>query len=237
MRWIESVGSTNSWVREHEAEVASLEMICAREQTAGRGQRGNSWEAEPGKNLTFSFLLREPPVAPAAQFAVSEAVALAMTSFLADYGIAARVKWPNDIYAGDRKICGILIENSIMGSVLTRCIAGVGLNVNQRQFLSDAPNPVSMALLTGREYDLDVVGECLETRLREYVERLEEPEELHKEYQGRLWRLDGRRHRFREAATGEEFEAVVEGVEPSGHLRLLTEEGERLFAFKEVAWL
>ena len=118
IKWIDKVDSTNTYLKEHPSEVPAGTMLAARTQKAGRGQRGNSWESEPGKNLTFSFRAENLPLRPSEQFAVSEATALAIVALLRDYDIEAKVKWPNDIYVGNRKICGILIENSIMGDMI-----------------------------------------------------------------------------------------------------------------------
>lgn len=235
--------STNSYA-------ASLEMppdddmrvISARAQTAGRGQRGNSWEAEPGKNLTFSVVWRQQGVGPAAQFSISEAVALAVCDLLRNHDIESRVKWPNDIYVGERKICGILIEHSLWGAEIRRTIAGVGINVNQRIFHSDAPNPVSMTQLTGLQYDLNEL-------LKEYVALLSErltliaspagKKNIHKEYCHRMWRFDGVYHTFRDVASGESYQGKIKNVEPSGYLYVEEKGSEKLhrYAFKEVEFL
>lgn len=238
--WIEETGSTNAYVKEHAAEVGPMAMVAAHKQTAGRGQRGNSWESEPGKNLTYSFWLR-PGVHPRGQFAVSEAVALAMAEALGRHGIDAEVKWPNDIYVGDRKIAGILIECTLMGEEISMAVAGVGLNVNQTIFKFPAtatggPVPVSMAMLTGREYDLGKVARVVADELERHVALLDSEEgraELHRRYMARLWRREGR-HRYRDRATGEEFTAEIAGVKESGHLQLLTDRGPREYAFKEI---
>lgn len=128
---IEIVGtspSTNSALAAVAASRRHGYTIMARTQTAGRGQRGNTWEAEPGANITMSVLLRPQGLEARDQFALSEAVSLGITDTLARHGIDARIKWPNDIYVGDMKICGILIENSLAGSLVERSIAGIGLN-------------------------------------------------------------------------------------------------------------
>lgn len=239
--------STNNYIKSHRDEVAPLTLVMAERQTAGRGQRGNSWESEPGKNITLSMRFIPEGVTPAGQFAVSQAVALAVVETLRGYGIQARVKWPNDIYVGDRKIAGILIENSIMGMEITDSIIGIGLNVNQKEFLSDAPNPESMTRLTGEEYDIMEVATTLGEHLREFLDRIsggEGREEISSLYHEALWRGDGRPYPFRDSATGKEFTAVIRGVEPSGHLLLekcpgATEaEGITLrYAFKEVTFL
>ncbi len=237
--------STNSYVARH---VETLPVPCAVRavaQTAGRGQRGNSWEAEPGRNLTLSFLLRPEGILPREQFAVSEAVALAVCDTLQAHGIEAEVKWPNDIYVGDKKICGILIEHSLYGHEIRYSIAGVGLNVNQEAFLSDAPNPVSMAQLTGRQYDLSDMCARLGRAVEERMAQIASPEGrrgLHAEFMRRLWRRQGGPWPFRDAATGREFRAHIADVTPEGYLALRTSDKpsdppSRLYAFKEVAFI
>ncbi|MDE6668417.1 MAG: biotin--[acetyl-CoA-carboxylase] ligase [Muribaculaceae bacterium] len=149
---LDEVSSTNTWLAQHAAELPHLTMVTAARQIAGRGQRGNSWESEPGANLTFSLLIRPEDMPARSQFSISEATALAVTDLLATYGLTATVKWPNDIYVGDRKICGILIEHAVMGTSIMHSIIGVGLNVNQTRFISDAPNPVSLLQLTVSDF-------------------------------------------------------------------------------------
>ena len=125
------------------------DIIWADFQTAGRGQRGHTWESRAGENLTFSVLL-EPHFLPVTeQFMLLEAVALALRDFFAELGVETKVKWTNDIYVGNRKAVGILIEHSYSGGRLARTIVGIGINVNQTEFSADIPNPVSLALLTG----------------------------------------------------------------------------------------
>ncbi|MCH5218672.1 MAG: biotin--[acetyl-CoA-carboxylase] ligase [Muribaculaceae bacterium] len=233
--WIEETASTNAYVKEHRDSVEPMTMVLARRQTAGRGQRGNSWESAPGENLTFSLRFVPRGIRPTEQFTISEAAALAAVDTLAAYGVKAAVKWPNDIYVADGKVCGILIENVIAGTEIAESVIGIGLNVNQTVFESDAPNPVSMAGLTGRRYPLEEVtatfGRALRRRL---AEGSLGSRALHEEYTARLWRGDGAFHPFVEAG-GERVEAVIDGVELTGHLRLRLRNGEtRRYAFKEV---
>ena len=232
--WLESVDSTNSYIKSH-AEVEPLTIYAALRQFAGRGQRGNIWESEPGRNLTISFWFEPEAIKPAAQFVISEAVALSLKLLLEKYGIAAKVKWPNDIYVEDKKICGILIENSIIGSSISKSIVGIGLNVNQLEFVSDAPNPVSMAKLLHRQFSLDEVAEGLGKYLLYNIGRLGEAETLHQEYINGLWRGDGNNYPFRDSRAGTVFHASIETVEASGHLILRDTSGRlRRYAFKEV---
>lgn len=243
MIWLQSVDSTNNHIKAYREDIPPFALVLAKSQTAGRGQRGNSWESAPGENLTFSFHFTPKDIAPVEQFVISEAAALAIQGVLADFGICAKVKWPNDIYVDDRKICGILIENSILGSSISDCIVGVGLNVNQESFLSDAPNPVSMWQLTGRKHDLKDVAGVIEKNVEKYFALLECREgrdSLERQYHEALWRRDGRKHWFRDTANGEEFAAMIMRVEPTGHLVLRTgDDGHetRRYAFKEVSFV
>jgi BirA family transcriptional regulator, biotin operon repressor / biotin---[acetyl-CoA-carboxylase] ligase len=139
-------------------EVSEGTVIYTNFQSAGRGQRGNKWESEKNKNLLISIILFPSMINPADQFLLSMTVSLGICDFLKRHLLAISIKWPNDIYVKDDKIAGILIENSIMGDRIEHTVAGIGININQSEFISDAPNPVSLANLTGKQYDLD---DCL----------------------------------------------------------------------------
>ena len=233
---LEVADSTNSWVAQHENEILPAPvMVYCHTQCAGRGQRGNSWESEPGKNITASLLFYPHEFPASTQFTISECIALAICEFLAEAGVDAKVKWPNDIYVGDQKICGILVEHVVTGKFITRTIAGFGININQTEFRSSAPNPVSLSMLTGKHYD---IGECLEKLaaiLEKYLEKLSSPEYLHQNFLSTLWRNDNRYYKFFDPKRGMEFEGKIHGVNIGGILTLRTHEGElREFAFKEV---
>lgn len=234
-RVVEQCASTNTLLKEMTDAPHGL-LIAAREQTAGRGQRGNSWESEPGANLTFSILFRAPLEARR-QFELSMVVSLALVDFINGLiaPLAAEIKWPNDIYVGDRKICGILIEHSLSGMALDRSIVGAGINLNQKHFYSDAPNPVSVVQLTGRHTDVDAavdaVGRLLRTRVDEYMAS-PDPVQLHRRYMSALWRRAGQ-HPFR-TPEGQQFSAAIEDVGLDGILRL---SNNRSYAFKEVQFM
>lgn len=147
--WLERVDSTNDEARRHISEIDNLSVVSALEQTKGRGQRGNRWSSQPGENLTFSLVVKDFRIKANEQSAISQTTALSLTDLLSRHEIKAHIKWPNDIYAGDEKICGILIENSLKGSEIDWSIIGIGLNVNQTAFPEDLPNPTSMKLCTG----------------------------------------------------------------------------------------
>ena len=220
------------------------DVVWADFQTAGRGQRGHEWHSRRGENLTFSVVL-EPNFLPIAeQFSVSEVVALSLVDMLADYGVEARIKWTNDIYVGDRKLVGILIEHSLSSTTLRRTIVGVGINVNQTEFDSSIPNPVSMAQLLGKQLDAEEVLRIFLTHLQRNYEALREMQNakckmqnfLHKRYNSLLYRL----HEYHTYAlpSGERFRAVIRGTKPSGALKLENESGEiKDYLFKEVEFV
>lgn len=235
---IDSADSTNTWVSRHEEELPSPALVYSHRQTAGRGQRGNHWESEPGKNITATLLFHPSEFPACDQFAISEAVALAVVDFLEGYGVKAKIKWPNDIYVEDKKICGILVEHTVMGSNIMRTIAGMGININQREFLSDAPNPVSMTQLTGLDHDLEEAVANLAKALEKRIAALRMPEILHGSFLDHLWRKDKRYHKFYDRNSNEPIRAKIIDVKANGLLTLETSEGDtREFAFKEVEFI
>lgn len=237
--FIDQTGSTNSLLAElcnHE-EVAELTSVYTSFQTHGRGQRGNSWESEDGKNLLFSFVMYPHFVAINKQFILAEITALGIKEVLSDYTDEIRIKWPNDIYWRDKKICGTLTENDLTGNVISRCISGTGINLNQKAFTSDAPNPVSLSQITGQEYDIESILHRIMERISHYYEQLKanRNEEIMQAYKEALYRREGY-YRYRD--NGGEFEARFIDVEPIGRLILEDRQGkERKYMFKEVEFV
>ena len=235
---VSQTASTNTYLSRLAATLPGGTVIYTPSQTAGRGQKGNSWESEDGKNLTFSMLLKRPPVKARDQFYLSEAAALAVVDALtAQAGDGFTVKWPNDVYWQDKKICGMLLENSLDGSDIAHCIVGIGINVNQPVFLSDAPNPVSLINITGREHDLDALLRQVCSRIEMTVEGLGDNSvrrDLHQRYMAALYRNDGKQHPFEDAA-GHRFMASIADIAPDGTLTLLHEDSTRRdYLFKQV---
>ena len=235
---VSQTASTNTYLSRLAATLPGGTVIYTPCQTAGRGQKGNSWESEDGKNLTFSLLLKHPPVKARDQFYLSEASALAVVEALtALAGDGFTVKWPNDVYWQDKKICGMLLENSLDGSDIATCIVGIGLNVNQECFVSDAPNPVSLLNITGQEHDLESLLKRVCSRIEQLVNTLDDAtarEQLHRQYMAALYRNDGQQHLWEDAA-GHRFMASVAGIAPDGTLTLQHEDGTRHdYLFKEV---
>ncbi len=225
-------------------------VVYTDRQTAGRGQRGNSWESEPFKNVTMSILLRPENVAPNQQFWLSEISALAVERVLSKYIGNVSIKWPNDVYYKDFKICGMLIEHSLSGGKINYTIPGIGINVNQRVFLSDAPNPISLANVLGHEVPTSEILDGLVDEILTMCDQLpEKAEEIHREFLSKLYRRDGF-HEYQSTIRstsadglsvleeGEHFQARIVNVHPDGMLDLITTEGHiHTFAFKEVAFI
>lgn len=240
---LQTVHSTNSFLRELNGGDASFDMELATTefQTAGRGQKGNSWESEKSKNLLFSILLHPVYVQPSKQFCISEAIALAVVKSLkeivADELVAKdfSVKWPNDIYWKNKKIAGILIENELFGSTIRDCIVGVGININQQNFISDAPNPVSLYNILGVNTNVE---ELLDAIIKQFVANVSMIENgqtalLHNEYMDSLFRRKGI-YPYRDADS--EFMATIKDVREDGRLILTdSDDKERIYEFKEVA--
>ena len=224
--YIKTTNSTSTLLKQMAAEGNPPDFIYAGYQTAGRGQTGNSWESEEGKNLLCSILL--PP--DKNLYFLNIAVGVALVRVI---GEAFTIKWPNDIYYEDKKIAGILIENAIIGNEIKYSIAGIGLNVNQTDFHSDAPNPISLKQIYGTEFDIDQ----LMNRVLEAVHKvLNEPEEeVWAYYKSHLYRREG----FwpYEDKNGV-FEAHIEDVLPTGEIVLKDRQGkERNYHFKQIRYI
>lgn len=253
---LEEVKSTNSWMLDGLSKGESFEdetVVYTLKQTAGRGQVGNVWESEPGKNIAFSMLLCPEFLPIRQQFVISELCSLgvveALDKIVAENGVSATdkkesrlsIKWPNDIYAGDLKLGGILIENRLMGSKLSNCVLGVGLNVNQEQWIGNAPNPVSLRLLGIKTNPAEVLDRVVASISQLYQQLKENPEVgaelLHQRFMNRLYRGVGFYPYF-DPEKNESFEAEIVGVEPHGPLILRLQSGEeRRYWFKEVRFV
>ena len=231
--------STNRYLKQlcDQSTVEELTTIVAEFQTSGRGQRGNTWESEAGKNLMFSFVLYPTFLEARRQFLLSQLISLAIKEELDQYADGFSIKWPNDIYWHNRKIAGILIENNLIGSSISRSIVGVGLNINQTDFHSDAPNPVSLGQITGKEHECLVILAQIIRRFKESYTSIgsNHAQTIGSRYQQALFRSTGM-HRYKD--TNGEFLATISHIESDGILVLHDEQGkERRYAFKEVQYL
>jgi BirA family biotin operon repressor/biotin-[acetyl-CoA-carboxylase] ligase len=234
---LEKTDSTNSFLRNIPVGEEDMTVVTADFQTAGRGQGTNTWESEPGANLLMSVAVKPLSVPVRRQFLLSMAGALAVGDALSSYTDGISLKWPNDIYWNDKKMSGTLIETSVAQGCLQRCIFGIGVNVNQTVFLSDAPYPVSLRNVTKKEIPVsevaDRVVECLDKRLSQLLSG--DSETIVRTYHERLYRREGF-HAYRDAEGV--FSAAISQVAEDGHL-LLCDTGGRLrsYAFKEVTFL
>lgn len=229
--------STNTYALQLCQQKQSVEgtVVITNNQTAGRGQRGNTWEAEPGTNLTFSLVLKPTFLHAAEQFMLNRAVSLGIADFLrSQLPKAVKIKWPNDMLVQEKKICGVLIENVIQGSGLSASVVGIGLNVNQHRFSID--RATSLYLQTGISYDLSAMLDELLHCIERYWLMLREGryEILNDQYLELLFARDEKRQ-FK--AGTEIFEGAITGVDVVGRLMIQTPFGERVFGMKEVEFV
>jgi BirA family biotin operon repressor/biotin-[acetyl-CoA-carboxylase] ligase len=226
------VTSTND-VAMHSGDYAHGTIITARRQTAGRGQRGNRWEnpQTEGDNLLFSLILEPTHIRAEHQFQISMMAALAASD-----AVHCSVKWPNDLYIGDRKVGGILIEHTLQGEFLTRSVIGIGINVGQRVFDPGLPNPTSIALESPTS-STPMPEEVLRGFCDAFTLRYSQSSaELQADYRTRLWRGEGKYHPYKDIESGETFEAIIHSVNAhTGELSLVdTTKKARNYWFKEV---
>lgn len=250
--YIKTTNSTNSLMKEMLAKGEWPEgerFLYTGYQTAGRGQTGNSWESEADKNLLCSILLPPRQNLFELNVAVSVAVHRMINCQLSILNSQLTIKWPNDIYWQNKKVAGILVENAIIGSEVKYSIAGIGLNVNQTTFVSDAPNPVSLKQITGKDYDIHGLMKQLDTELQEQLSNVQCPMSNDQYYKSHLYRKDG----FwpfveRDVSTAPTmnatpqtegiFMARIEDVLPTGEIVLRDQQGTpHQYHFKQVRYV
>ncbi|WP_163708865.1 biotin--[acetyl-CoA-carboxylase] ligase [Mangrovibacterium lignilyticum] len=237
--FLEQVGSTNNYASSQlrEREVEEGTVFLAVSQVKGRGQQANIWESESGKNLTFSIVLHPDFLEIKDQFLLSKAICLGLKEFLDTFCPHVSIKWPNDIYIGDRKVCGILIENAIMHGRFSSSVVGIGLNINQDHFVSDAPNPVSLKQVTGDEYDLKESLELVLSKIDRFYCQLIDGEvgTLNQMFVSSLYRLN-EWHYYRDEQ--QTYRGRIIGVNEIGQLRIEEESGKiNEYHFKEVSYI
>ena len=249
IRWFDTVDSTNTQLMNDKGGLPDRTVYAARFQTAGRGQKGNRWESRAGENLTFSILLKPENVAVAEQFILSQIVALGLVDYLAGKGVPATIKWPNDIYAGDRKICGTLIENVLSEGHIGAAVAGIGLNMNQRLFDPSLPNPTSLAQETGLSFDIKEELPVLLSCVFRYYDQLDSRyarNGFDALYLEKLYRR-GQWHAFEampandvptEHRSGLRIEARILGIDGKARLLLEHRDGTlHTYGFKEIKYI
>jgi BirA family biotin operon repressor/biotin-[acetyl-CoA-carboxylase] ligase len=219
--FLNEVDSTNNYANQLVLTKAAEEgtVVLAQFQKAGKGQKGNSWESDAGKNLLASFILRPVFLNAASQFYISKIISLSIAEILKQKTRDITIKWPNDIYADNRKIAGILIENSVLGQNIETSIAGIGLNLNQEIFVSDAPNPVSLKQLTGKDYEIQQFADDLFVAVEKWYGKLQSGKftEIDSVYHQSLFRM---KEWASYSAEGKIFEARITGTGQFGQLRL-----------------
>jgi BirA family transcriptional regulator, biotin operon repressor / biotin---[acetyl-CoA-carboxylase] ligase len=236
---LDCVDSTNNYATQRIVREGWNEgtIVLANEQSKGKGQKNNSWESEKGKNLLASIVLYPNFLPVQSQFEVSKVVALAVHDVISLYVDNVTIKWPNDIYIGDRKISGILIENAIIGNEISWVIAGIGININQIEFRSDAPNPVSLSMITGREYNLDEITKQFLHSISYWYKLLKSNTVgiIDKSFLEKLYRFN-EEVQFRDDE--EIFTGKIIGVNELGQLIIEKQNGMvKAYGFKEVAFL
>ncbi|MBR4967602.1 MAG: biotin--[Bacteroidaceae bacterium] len=240
---LNEVDSTNRYARDEastlwrEAGTGKIIAITAKHQTAGRGQLGNIWQSQAGNNLLLTLLVRPgQSLKVTEQFKLSQTVAVALHSTMKRYGIDTRLKWPNDIYVGNRKLAGILIELDYSGNFVEQAIIGVGLNVNQVEFPTMDRTPVSMKMLKNNDFDIeDILCNVLKDFEMYYNNLSDEHHTIASEYSSLLLG-HCKENRFADADGA--FTAIIEGVDSYGRIILRTDDGSiRKYAFKEVEML
>lgn len=239
---LNEVSSTNDYLSGlcKEGRANEFYTVIAEKQTCGKGQRGNVWESEEGKNLTFSLVLYPTTFEANKQFFLSMLVAVSIVDALTDYTEGFSIKWPNDIYWNDKKISGILIENELEGKFLSQSIVGIGVNINQNTFHSSAPNPVSLSQIIGKDIDRkEIFGKIIHAILSGYksletnfTETSKALIHLYKKY---LYRKKGfYPYKDKDGI----FMAKIHGIGEDGCLYLKDDRNIiRKYAFKEVTYI
>ncbi|MGM0376613.1 MAG: biotin--[acetyl-CoA-carboxylase] ligase [Bacteroidota bacterium] len=235
----EQTESTSSYLKAllKQRRLPECSVVITNRQTAGRGQPGNAWISNPGENLTFSTIFYPEMVDAQEQFIISKTVAVAITDVLGEIIPEVSIKWPNDIYHKDRKLGGILIENTLSGQSIDQAVAGIGININQMSFPQTLPNPVSLQQVTGQKHELLLLFDKIFHSLIEHYSFLvnHERETIKEKYLTRLYRREGW-HKYKDASG--EFTAKFYQIGPAGHLFLQRKNGEiSRYAFKEVEYI
>lgn len=237
---LKEVDSTNSYLKNlvHDQNPEEGSMVIAEFQSDGRGQMGNGWDSEAGKNLLLSLLIYPANLLANEQFIISRIASLAVKNCLDQFVDDIRIKWPNDIYWKDKKIAGMLIENDVQGKYIQNSVIGIGININQQSFPAELPNPISLWQITGIDNDIDNISDIF---VREFFLLYREFQngmttQIEDEYMLDLYRINDY-YWFKDE--GGSFRARIKEVMPSGHLVLKTmEDGDlRQYAFKEVSFI
>lgn len=243
--WFDSIDSTNSEARRRLPANVKMSVYAAKFQTAGRGQRGNKWSSAAGQNLTFSVLLnfthpQMPDLAVRNQFLLSIASALSVSDLLRKLNIRNTIKWPNDIYIGRRKVCGMLIENIVGNVGLEYSIIGIGLNLNQTDFPPELVNPTSVLVSSGlRTVPEEVLDDFLDifSEYIPYLSNIEGINEIRNKYVSRLFGL-GVSREYHDCLRNVDFTGTIKGISEEGLLLMeMPDKTVTNYSFKEVSYI
>ncbi len=237
--FLTEVESTNNYANQLVLSKAAEHgtVVLAQYQKKGKGQQGNSWESEPGKNLLASIILFPDFLSAAKQFYLSKIASLSIVDFLKTETSGITIKWPNDIYIKNKKVAGILIENAIKGHNLSSSIIGIGLNLNQELFVTDAPNPVSLKQVSTKDYEIENIAETIFDNMIHWYQILKTGsfDEIDSAYFNQLYRAN---EWAIFAKSGEQFEARINGIGEFGQLILEESNGSLSeYMFKEVEFV
>lgn len=236
---LNEVDSTNNYANQLILSNAADDgtVVMTHFQTKGKGQQGNQWESEFGKNLLISLILFPKELPAEKQFYISKISSLALVNFLEKRIEGVTIKWPNDIYVENNKIAGMLIENTVKGTLLHSSVLGIGLNINQEKFVSDAPNPVSLKQITGKDYSIPSITHEISNLIFNWYKKLlqKEHEAIDMAYFSNLYRKEEWQHFSMNTNV---FEAKIIGVGKFGQLIMEMRDGKRKeFMFKEVEFI
>ncbi len=236
-----NLNSTNAFALDFLSKTNAIEgtVISTKRQTAGRGQRGNYWESEPDKNISLSIILFPKFLVATKQFDLSKIVALAVKDLIqAHCDKEVKIKWPNDIYIENRKVAGILIQNSLSGVTIKNAVLGIGININQETFLSDAPNPTSLKLETGENFNIDELIKELCKHVEVWYLKLKanQKQSINDAYLNALYRFN-EVHNYKIVETDEVFQGKIIGIANSGQLKVKTQIGILSFNIKAIKFL
>lgn len=243
--WFDSIDSTNSEARRRLPANAKMSVYAAKFQTAGRGQRGNKWSSAAGQNLTFSVLLnfsrpQMPDLAVRNQFLLSIVASLSVSDLLQKLNIRNTIKWPNDIYIGRRKVCGMLIESIVGNAGLEHSIIGIGLNLNQTEFPPELVNPTSVLVSSGlRTVPEEVLDDFLDifSGYMPYLSDIEGINEIRNKYVSRLFGL-GVSREYHDCLRNVDFKGAIKGISEEGLLLMeMPDKTVTNYSFKEVSYI
>jgi BirA family biotin operon repressor/biotin-[acetyl-CoA-carboxylase] ligase len=240
IKYFDEIDSTNEEAirRYLDTGVTFPVVVAARYQTFGKGYGNNVWESEKDKNLLFSLAFKPEKIIPSEQFLLTIIISLSLADIAGKMipDKVIKIKWPNDIYVNDKKIAGILIRNFIQSNGIDYSVIGIGFNVNQKRFSEKVPNPTSVILETGEQIDLILLLNDILDRFLYYYEKVNvESILLREKYLNKLYRF-GKKSEFIDKDKNN-FYGVIVGVSEYGQLLVETNDGKKVFDFKEIEFV